>query len=75
MTRKVSRRQFVQSGTLAAAGAVSALVSSRAAGANERIRLGFIGVANRGGQLLECTTPFEDAEVVALCDVYRPPIE
>ena len=75
MALKVSRRQFVQSGTLAAAGAVSALVSSRAAGANERIRLGFIGVANRGGQLLGCTTPFEDAEVVALCDVYRPTIE
>ena len=75
MALKVSRRQFVQSGTLVAAGAVSALVSSRAAGANERIRLGFIGVANRGGQLLGCTTPFEDAEVVALCDVYRPTIE
>lgn len=75
MALKVSRRQFVQSGTIAAAGAVSALASSRAAGANERIRLGFIGVANRGGQLLERTTPFEDAEVVALCDVYRPTIE
>jgi hypothetical protein len=25
--------------------------------------------------LLERTTPFEDAEVVALCDVYRPTIE
>ena len=75
MMSQVSRRQFVQTGTVAAAGAVSALASSRAAGANERIRLGFIGVANRGGQLLERTTPFEDAEVVALCDVYRPTIE
>jgi len=65
----------VQTGTLAAAGAVSALVSSRAVGANERIRLGFIGVANRGGQLLERTTPFGDVEVTALCDVYRPTIE
>ena len=60
MASKVSRRRFVQTGTLAAAGAVSALVSSRAVGANERIRLGFIGVANRGGQLLERTTPFGD---------------
>ena len=75
MASKVSRRQFVRSGTMAAAGAISALASSRALGANERIRLGFIGVANRGGQLLERTTPFEDAEVVALCDVYRPTIE
>jgi predicted dehydrogenase len=44
-------------------------------GANDRIRLGFIGVANRGGQLLTAFTTHDDIEVVALCDVYRPALE
>ncbi|NLS96428.1 MAG: Gfo/Idh/MocA family oxidoreductase [Planctomycetaceae bacterium] len=38
-------------------------------GANDRIRLGFIGVANRGGQLLSAFLTHDDMEVVALCDV------
>ncbi|HNT88605.1 MAG TPA: Gfo/Idh/MocA family oxidoreductase, partial [Candidatus Hydrogenedentes bacterium] len=47
----------------------------RVYGANERARLGFIGVANRGGQLITATRPHEDAEIVAVCDVYRPAME
>lgn len=39
-------------------------------GANDRIRLGFIGVANRGGQLLSAFLTHDDMEVVALCDVH-----
>jgi predicted dehydrogenase len=38
-------------------------------GANDRIRLGFIGVANRGGQLLSAFLSHDDVEVAALCDV------
>ncbi len=37
--------------------------------ANDRIRLGFIGVANRGGQLLSAFLTHDDMEVAALCDV------
>jgi predicted dehydrogenase len=44
-------------------------------GANERIRLGFIGVGNRGDQLLDAFLVHKDAEVVALCDVYKPYLE
>jgi predicted dehydrogenase len=36
------------------------------------VRLGFIGIANRGGQLIKATLPHKDAEIVALCDVYDP---
>src|SRR5262249_29118420 len=43
-----------------------------ALGANERVRLGFIGVGNRGDQLLDAFMPHQDAEVAALCDVYEP---
>ncbi len=39
-------------------------------GANDRIRLGFIGVANRGGQLISAFQAHQDMEIVALCDVH-----
>ena len=42
---------------------------------NDRVRLGFIGVGNRGTQLLHGFMQQEDAEVAALCDVYQPFLE
>src|SRR5262249_40639209 len=41
-------------------------------GGSNRVRLGFIGVGNRGDQLLDAFLVHKDAEVVALCDVYKP---
>lgn len=41
-------------------------------GANDKIRVGFIGVGNRGSQLLSRFMANEDVEVAALCDVYEP---
>src|SRR5438445_9645370 len=38
----------------------------------ERIRAAFIGVGNRGSQLLTAALPNKDLDIVALCDVYRP---
>lgn len=70
MSITMSRRGFMKSSITAAVAAQAA--GSRVHGANERIRLGFIGVANRGGQLIAATRPHEDAEIVAVCDVYRP---
>src|SRR5919205_3973743 len=50
----------------------TALSAGRVRGANERIRLGFIGLGNRGDQVLDAFLAHKDAEVVALCDLYRP---
>lgn len=72
MTDQLSRRNFVKTGAAAAAGVAASLASPRAAGANERIRLGFIGVANRGGQLIKAALPHDDCEIAAVCDVYKP---
>jgi len=47
-------------------------VSSAPMRANDRIRMGFIGVGNRGSQLLNLFMKQPDCEVVALCDVYEP---
>jgi len=74
MDNRITRRKFT---TTAAAATLAATAAStrRAFGANERIRLGFIGVANRGGQLLRAFQEHSDAEVVALCDVSKSTLE
>ncbi|MBM3473080.1 MAG: Gfo/Idh/MocA family oxidoreductase [Armatimonadetes bacterium] len=66
----MSRRRFVEAGALAAG--VAATGVGRAQGTDDRLRLGFIGVGNRGSQLLAATLPNADVEVIALCDVYEP---
>ncbi len=65
-----TRRDFTKTVTIA--GASAALSSLRVLGANERIRLGFIGLGNRGDQVLSAFQKHEDAQVVALCDLYQP---
>lgn len=73
-----SRRTFLsQTGMVAAgltlgASSLSAKSYSRIIGANEKIRVGFIGVGNRGTQLLHLFMDQQDCEVAALCDVYEP---
>ena len=64
-----NRREFTQAG---AAGVLTALSAGRVLGANRRIRLGFIGLGNRGDQVLDAFLPHKDAEIVALCDLYQP---
>jgi predicted dehydrogenase len=44
-------------------------------GSNDRVRLGVIGVGNRGDQLLDALLCHRDAEVACLCDVYEPYLE
>jgi predicted dehydrogenase len=65
----LTRRAFTQA---AAAGVATALGASRVWGANERVRLGFIGLGNRGDQVLDAFLPHKDAEVAALCDIHEP---
>lgn len=73
-----TRRKFIASTATAAAG-IS--VSSKILGApyiatrrnaNDVIRMGFIGVGNRGSQLLTMFRDNKDVEVAAICDVYAP---
>jgi len=76
-----TRRQFLKKSTLTASGAalgvhsIAAPAYQRALGANERIRVGFIGVGNRGTQLLNRFAVQDDVDVAALCDVYKPYLE
>lgn len=69
----VTRRDFAKA--VAGAGIGSALGRMRVLGANERVRLGFIGLGNRGDQVLDAFLVHRDAEVVAVCDIYQPYVD
>ncbi|MBI4581039.1 MAG: Gfo/Idh/MocA family oxidoreductase [Planctomycetes bacterium] len=71
MGSRVTRRRF-SAGMAGGAVAVAGRSAFGALGANERVRLGIIGVGNRGDQLIDAFKPHADAEVVAICDVYAP---
>ena len=62
-----TRRDFTKSVILA--GATTALGAARAAGAADRVRLGLIGVGNRGDQVLDAFLKHPDAEVAAISDL------
>lgn len=66
--QKVSRRKFARAGLLAGA-AFPILLPRRVFGANDRVRVGVIGVGNRSGLLIDQLP--EGAEIVAVADCYR----
>ena len=74
MSTPLNRRDFSK-GVLAAGALASLPATARPFAANERVRLGWIGVGNRGDQLLDAFLPHDDCEVVAICDVYEPYLE
>src|SRR5262249_14871162 len=65
-----TRRDFARTAAAAALG--TALSARQVLGANDRIRLGFIGLGNRGDQVLDAFLAQRDAQVVAICDLYQP---
>jgi predicted dehydrogenase len=68
---KITRRDFHHS-TLGTAAVATALSAARVLGANDRLRLGFIGLGNRGDQVLDAFLKHKDCEVAAICDLYQP---
>lgn len=72
----ITRRKFHSAAGAAGLGvAATALGADRASGANERIRLGFIGLGNRGDQVLGAFLAHKDADVAAICDIHRPHLD
>jgi len=73
-----TRREFMAKGTAASAGlfiGTNMFASSsetKTFGANNKIRVGFIGIGNRGSQLLALFMQEPDCEIAALCDIYKP---
>ncbi|MFH1719606.1 MAG: Gfo/Idh/MocA family oxidoreductase [Planctomycetota bacterium] len=75
---QTTRRRFLKDSTASTAAValglnvIGAGATRAARGANEKIRVGFIGVGNRGTQLLDGFLKQDDVEVAALCDAYEP---
>src|SRR4051794_40822767 len=64
-----TRRDFTP-----AAGALglTALSPGPVLGASERVRLGFVGLGNRGDQVLDAFLQHKDCQVTAVCDIHQP---
>lgn len=60
----INRRSFVRT-----AAGVSAASYGRILGANDRVRMGFIGLGNRGDQVHDAFLEFGDSQTVAICDL------
>ena len=76
-TPPISRREFITKSGMVTAGATLGVNSLsahglRKVGANDKIRMGFIGIGNRGSQLLNMFMKNPEVEIAALCDVYEP---
>ena len=73
-----NRRKFIKQSVLSTAGlsigneVFSAPFSQKVLGSNNKIRVGFIGLGNRGSQLLNWFMENDDVEIAAICDVYEP---
>jgi predicted dehydrogenase len=64
-----TRREFVRNAALVT-GALLAYPSARVLGANDRIRIGMIGVGDRAQDLLSEARSVSGVEIVAMADVY-----
>lgn len=60
----LTRREFSRAATVA-----GALSYSRVLGANDRVRIGYIGLGNRGDQVHDAFLEHGDQETVAICDL------
>lgn len=75
---KNSRREFIKTAAATSAGLAVGLKTfasaqrARVIGPNDKIRVGFIGIGNRGSQLLDLFMKEADCEIAALCDIYEP---
>ena len=61
-----SRRSFL------VGSAITAAVSRSAIGANDRIGFALIGAGSRGSHMASVFTDFEDVNLLAVCDVFKP---
>ena len=72
---KSSRREFLKTSSHAAMVGASASAYQNILGANERVRVGFIGVGLIGKRHLLDFMAQPDVEVAAICEVYEPRLD
>jgi len=67
--QKIARRDFLKQAAIGAA-AFAVYPTSRAFGANDRVRVGMIGVGGRGHELLNQIIAVPNVDLVAMADIY-----
>ena len=73
MLNEPNRRDFTKAAIATATIAMPAVArAGRVIGANDKVRVGCIGVGNRGVQVLTGFCAHADSDVAALCDIYEP---
>lgn len=79
MSAAISRRHFMKTTAVSAAGAALPLAgSSRVMGANERLQIGIVGPGPRGRRLLSQVFQLSDqenVEIAAVCDIWKTNLE
>lgn len=73
MDNGIERRDFIKQ-SIATIGA-TAVASANILGANDRARVGVIGLGRQGRGVMKTFMKNPDAQVVALCDVFQPHID
>jgi hypothetical protein len=61
---EITRRDFARN-----AGLATAASYARIMGANDRVRMGFIGLGNRGDEVHQAFEEYGDCQAVAICDL------
>src|SRR5690349_17850295 len=72
---KTPRRDFLKAAASTSAALTVASASPSALGANERVRVGFIGVGLIGKRHLLDFLAQPDVAVAAICDLYEPRLQ
>lgn len=73
-----TRRDFIKKSAISVAAiaigtqALGTISNIKTFNSTSKIRMGFIGVGNRGSELMNLFMQNSDCEVAALCDVYEP---
>jgi predicted dehydrogenase len=68
----ISRRQFIQTGAIAAGTIAAPSVLRGAEPTSEPVRVAQIGLGTRGDNLIRAAASNKGCKVVAVCDVYQP---
>ena len=71
MDTRISRRKFLEAGSVTTAGIALATGNSKKSYAsdNKKVRIGIVGTGNRGCSLLTTMLHIEGVEFPALCDI------
>jgi predicted dehydrogenase len=73
MNNLIERRSFIKQGI--ATGITAAAAGNKILGANDRIRVGVIGLGRQGRGVMRTFAKNSDVEIAALCDVYQTQID